>query len=106
MKYYEHLYIGAGITKNKEKILRKLEKNRPILNLYVIVLAHQEQNHLEIFDSTLLVQKIFKKEEQFVVGIADGQEEAFMLVEQITQEVYEKTGGTDICKYLLAENRN
>ena len=41
------------------------------------------------------------KEDLFVVGIASGYDEALKLVKQITEEVYEETGRTDIRNYLL-----
>ncbi|MEE1314411.1 MAG: hypothetical protein UHS49_01410 [Faecalimonas sp.] len=105
MKQYYELYISEGLKNKKEEILAKLKKRKPLLNKYLLVLAHNEQNHLEIFDSILLQQKVFAQEDLFLVGIADGYPNALELVERIAQEVYDKTGGTDIRGYLLDKQK-
>ena len=47
----------------------------------------------------------WKKRRLFVVGIADGFEEALYLVEKIAQEVYDVTGDMKIRKYLLEQQK-
>lgn len=105
MKYYHRLYVSDGLREKKEEIIYKLEHDKFQLHKYVIVLAQSEKNHLEFYDAALLLQKIYKKETLFVVGIADGYDEALLLVKQITQEVYDKTKGADIRTYLRKQQR-
>lgn len=101
MKYYYNLYVSEDLIGKQEEIIRNLEEDKWQLAKYLIVLATNEKNHLEIFDSVLLLQKTIPKEDLFVVGIAGGRERAFELVEKITGEVYDETGCINIRNYIL-----
>lgn len=105
MRYYKHLYLMKGLEKKKEKIIRKLEENKFQMNIYIITLAQNEENHLEIYDSILLLQPSFPHEDFFVVGIVKGYEDALDLVEEITQEVYNETKGADIRSFILKKEQ-
>lgn len=106
MKYYHDLYLSDSLISKKEDIIEKLEKNQWQLSKFLIVLSQSENNHLEFFDSVLLTQNLMPKEELFVIGIADSYIGAVDLVQKITEEVYEKTEGTNIRNYLLKKERN
>ena len=100
MRYYKHLYLAEGIRK-KEKVIRKLEKNQLQMNIHIITLSQNEEDQLEIYNSMILLQPEFPHDDFFVVGIAKGYEDAVEMVEEITQEVYNKTKGADIRSYIL-----
>lgn len=106
MKYYHDLYLSDSLISKKENIIEKLEKNQWQLSKFLIVLSKSENNHLEFFDSVLLTQNLMPKEELFVIGIADSYIGAMDLVQKITEEVYQKTEGTNIRNYLLNKERN
>ncbi len=101
MRYYKYLYLAEGIRKKREKIIRKLEENRLQTNIHIITLAQNEKNQLEIYNSMLFLQPDFPHDDFFVVGIAKDYEDAIEIVEEITQEVYNKTKGADIRSYIL-----
>ncbi len=105
MKYYHNLYLSEGFHGKKDIIIEKLERRQIQLNKYLVVLTKSDSNHLEFFDSVLLKQNVFQQEELFLIGIADGYYGALEMVEKITQEVYDKTKGTDIRSYLLKTQR-
>ena len=66
-----------------------------------MTLAQDEKNQLEIHRYILLLQPVFRREELLVVGISKDYEGALELVEEITQEVYNKTKSADIRSYIL-----
>lgn len=105
MKYYYALYMDEYVKENQEKIRRNIEKDKWQLEKYLIALTKNEANHLEIFNSVLLIQKAIPKEELFIVGIASGYAESLELVEKITQEVYDETSGVDIRNYILRKQQ-
>lgn len=105
MKYYHNLYLSENLVEKKDEMLYKLEHHKIQLNKYVIVLPKNGKNHLEFYDTVLLSQSFYKHQELFVVGIADGFEEALLLVKIIVQEVYDATKGADIRTYLLERQR-
>ena len=100
MRYYKHLYLAEGIKK-KEKIIRKLEEKKLQMNIHVITLARNEKNQLEIYNSMVFLQPDFPYDDFLVVGLAKGYEDAVEMVEEIAQEVYNKTRGADIRSYIL-----
>jgi hypothetical protein len=100
MRYYKHLYVAEGLRK-KEKIIRKLNNNKLQMNIHVITLANNEKNQLEIYHSMVFLQPNFPYDDLFVVGLAKGYEDAVEMVEEIAQEVYNKTKGADIRSYIL-----
>lgn len=101
MKYYDKLYMSKKLVPKRDDILKKLELGKWQLNIYLIVLARKSANQLEFYSSTMLLQEAYDKSNLLVVGIADGYDEAVKLVRQITDEVYQETGGTEIRDYLL-----
>lgn len=105
MRYYKELYLGEGLEKKKKKIIKKLEEKKFQPNVHIITLALNPQNYLEIYNSALLIQPGFPKEDFFVVGITKGYEEAVELVEEIVREVYNKTKGADVRSYILSKEQ-
>lgn len=105
MKYYHNLFISEGLKRKKEEILLKIDKNQFQFDKYVIVLSQNEKNHLDIYNSAVLLQKYHNQEGMFVVGIASGFDGALELVEKITQTVYNETKGTDIRGFLIKKQQ-
>ena len=105
MKYYYALYMDERIREKQEIVLKNIEDNKWQLEKYLIVLTKNEKNHLEIFNSVLLMQQSMSKDDLFIVGITSGYTEALEIIEKIAQEVYDKTGGIDIRKYILQKQR-
>lgn len=105
MKYYYNLYMDEYVKDNQGKIRKKIEKDKWQLQIYLITLAKNSVNHLEIFPSALLLQKAVSKDELFIVGMTSNYENALELVEKITQEVYDETGGVDIRNTILMKQK-
>lgn len=101
MKYYYNLYISDELETKKDEIISKLENGRIQINKYLIVLTQNEKNHLEFYDSVMLQQEIFSKQDLFLIGIAEGYPGALKLVEKITQDTYRETGNANIRNYIL-----
>lgn len=106
MKYYFNMYISEELVEKKAEILQKIENNQIQLNKYVIVLAKNEKNHLEFYDTALLRQDIFDKDSLFLIGLAEGHSGSAKMIEKITQEVLDESGGTDIRGYLLRKQKD
>ena len=105
MKFYCNLYLDENVSANKFEIIEKLKNSEWQLELYIIALSQNPHNHLEIYNSALLLQKSFYKRQQMIVGITRGYNEALELVEKIMKEVYDNTKGTDIKTYIIEKQR-
>ncbi len=99
MKFYKNLYIGSTI-KDAKKVKRKLIMNAGQLGIYVITLC-KGRDQLEIYNSAYLQQKYYRKYPPYIIGIANGYDEAVEIVQQIAMEAYECNGNCDLKKYIL-----
>ena len=105
MKYYHNLYMSENLEAKRTDIITNIMNNKWQFDKYLIVLTENEKNHLEFFDSVLLLQKVISKDTLFVVGIAEGYQGALEMIQRIAEEVYENTHGLDIRSYLLAKEQ-
>lgn len=101
MKLYCDLYISECWKNKKEKLIKRIRKNRLLPHMYVISLASGSQNNIEFYSGILLRQHIFNSSSLFIIGIADGYDECLAITEMIADEVYHATGGADIRGYIL-----
>ena len=100
MKWYKDLYVSDSISHKKRKILHKLKRNKLQLNVYAIVLPLGDSGILEVYPAFVFLQKIYKKQNIFILGLASDREEAYELVEKIVMDCYKYTGHFDIKKYI------
>lgn len=103
MRWYRKLYIGKTAKKKRYEIVWKVKHRAGMLGVYVITLASNEKNLLDIIDSSVLLQPFYKNENIFIVGIACGYEEAVELAARIVEELYRKTGEFQIRKFITNE---
>jgi hypothetical protein len=91
MKWYRKLYLGENAKMNRFSI-----------DTYLITLPSNDENLLDVFQANMLLQPYYKKADRdiFVIGIANGKDEAYEVVRDIIDDVYSHTGAFDIKKYL------
>ena len=104
MKWYKKLYLGENAEKSRYKVFGRIKTNKFSFNTYLIVLPSNKENLLDIISANMLLQPYFKKKENrdhlYVLGIADGKDEALEVVRTIIDEVYTNTGSFNISGYL------
>lgn len=100
MTWYEDLYVGESIVHKTSKIKWKIRHNAGQLNIYVISLASNEANLLDIIPAQELLQKGYPKRDMHVIGLAKGYDEAVDVAVSIVDEVYRSTGAFDVRSYL------
>ncbi|MGN0142183.1 MAG: hypothetical protein ACI4AD_08135 [Roseburia sp.] len=100
MVWYEDLYVGESIIHKTNKIKWKIRHNAGQIDIYVISLASNGKDLLDIIPSRELLQKAYPKRELYVVGLAKGYEEALTVAVSIVDEVYQQTGGFDVRSFL------
>lgn len=101
MKFYKKLYIGDTIKKPR-RVKWKLKHNAGQLNIFVLTLA-EGNDQLEIYHCAFLQQAYYKKNPPYVIGIANGYEEAVAIVCKITEETLLATGGANLKEYLFSK---
>lgn len=100
MKWYDKLYLGEKAAPKALKMKWKISHNAGMISAYVITLASNPDNLMDIIPSRELLQKGYPKEDMIIIGLALGYEEALQVVTNIIQDTYEHTGGTDVESYL------
>lgn len=100
MKFYEDLYVGESLKEKKAKIIERLRKGKPQLSCYVITFTENPANQVEFFDSVLLTQKNYQRNNLLIVGIAGCYDEALQLIQKMTEDTYSENGNADIRTYL------
>lgn len=99
MIFYKNLYIGDTVKKPK-KAIKKLKRHKKQPWLYVIA-YDGETDRLTVYHSLMLLQWYYKKNPPAcIVGIANGREEAFDVIEQIAQDALAATGEVSLVSYL------
>lgn len=101
LTWYNRLYIGNNAKRKANQVIRRLNDQKIVAGVYLVTLASNEKNQLDILSAYNLVQPIVYRMCPMVVGIASGYDEAVELVVQITMEAVEKTGRADLRKYLM-----
>ncbi len=100
MKWYDKLYIGESIKGKEKRIRWKIEHNAGMLSVYVITLASNPDNLLDMISSKELMQRAYPKEALRIIGLAGGYDEGIRLIAQIIDDTYQNTGDTDVYNYL------
>lgn len=100
MIWYDDLYVSENIRKKAGKIKWKIDHNAGLLQMYVIALAGNSKNLLEIISTKELMQRNYPKKGLVIVGMAKGYEEAVAIAATIIVETMNELGNTDVKKYL------
>lgn len=102
LTFYPRLYVGAGIKHGKlDKIKKKLVHKPLFVGVYVITLARNASDQLEIFDAKQLTQHYYEKYPLQIIGIAKDYEDALEVIEKIVQECLSKRGDCKLKEYLI-----
>lgn len=99
MNFYKNLYIGDTVKK-PEKAIRKLKRHKKQPWLYVIV-YDKETDRLAVYHSLMLLQWYYNENPPAcIVGLANGREEAFEVIERIAKESLDSIGQVRLVTYL------
>lgn len=100
MIFFEDLYLGETVAPKKNQILKKLNKNDKIPDLYLITISMQSDNMLDLIPQWEVLQKGYPKDEIRVVGLANGKKEAMAVVQIIVEQSMKETGSADVREFL------
>lgn len=105
MVWDEDLYVGKSIEQKADRVKWKICHNAGQLHIYVITLASNEQNLLDIIPAAELLQRAYPKNNLYVIGLAKGYDEAIEVAASIVMDVYQRTGGFAVRNYLAGKRR-
>lgn len=99
MRWALNLYTTEKTKKKLPKIMWKMKRRRIQPGIWLITIASNPENLLDIFQSIYYLQPAFLKQNPDIVGIAEDEEAAKELVVQMLQDIYEKNGNFDVRSY-------
>lgn len=99
MRWAVNLYTTEKTKKLLPRIMQKVRKSKVQPGIWLITLASNEQNLLDIFHSIYYVQPMFAKLNPDIVGIGESEEAAKELVVKILEDVYKENGDFNVRAY-------
>ena len=96
----EALYV-AGIPEKKQKrIMKSIEKKRPVKDVYLVTAPSDERNCLEYVGANQMLQPYFRKKEVVVYGLAGSEAAAQELAAAMLCDTYLATGEFRVIPHL------
>lgn len=105
MIWYRDLYISENIRRKAARVKWKIVHNAGQIDIYVLTLAANPNDQLDIIPAVQLLQKAYPKRDMVVIGLAKGYDEAIQLVCEIAEEVKRETGSLKIREYIETKNQ-
>ena len=99
MRFAINLYTTEKTRKTLTRIMRRTKSRRLQPGIWLITIASNEKNLLDIFHSIHYMQPMFETLNPDIVGIAESEDAAKELLIQITEDVYRETGSFDVRSY-------
>lgn len=99
MRCAVNLYTTEKTKKMLPRIMHKLRTRKLQPGIWLITIASNKQNLLDIFHSVYYMQPMFEKLNPDIVGIAESEDAAKELLIRITEEIYRETGSFDVRTY-------
>ena len=100
MEWYKKLYTGESIQDKSEKIKWNINHNAGQIQIYIISLASNPKNLLDIIPAWEVMQKGYPKKDLKIAGLAGSYDEALEVAVSIVDEVYRNTGAFFVRSYL------
>lgn len=104
MKWHKDLYVGKQVRKHEKRIRRRLESGKTDVGHYLITLAENKHDQLDIINTVFLMRKERRETLPEIVGIAGSEDEAIELVEEMTQNCFAETGSANLREYFAQNN--
>ena len=100
MRWYEDLYLSENIAGKGILFREEIESGKYRRNLYLITLAVNERDMLDIRKAAALTRVKLRDTLPMIIGMASGYDQALGLAQKIVSDCYEQTGGADIRGFL------
>lgn len=100
LTWYQDLYVDPQIKKKKKKIIWNINHGAGTIGIYIITLATNEKNLMDILPANILLQKTLRQSCPMIIGLAGSYEAAVEMVRVIIENMYNETQGFNIKEYL------
>lgn len=103
MRVSKRLLVGANAAPHRDSIIWRMKKGKKQKDLFVMTLAANPVNLLEMYPEDAVVQPYFLQSDLVVIGLAIGKGEADELIRSTIEKIYGETGGLNVRAYFGEE---
>lgn len=82
-----------------KRIKKRLSLGKPVVGVYLVALASNRENLIDIMDVKELIFPYYKRQRIDVIGMAYSKDAAMELTADIVNTVFLETGGFDVRAY-------
>lgn len=99
MRWAVNLYTTEKTKRALPRIKHKLRTRRPQPGIFLITLASNEKNLLDLIQAVFYIQPMLQKMNPDIVGVAENEDAAKEMILKITEDVYKKQGNFAVRTY-------
>lgn len=103
VRWCEKLYTDETVGKKPEKWKKKVEKEKPAIDLYCVCIASNPDNLFDIINCNEMLFRYYKRNTVTVAGLARSREAAVALVEEMVEDMLESSGTLNVKEYFRLE---
>lgn len=100
LEWLENLYVSDSAAKNVHKTIRRINQKKLTPGIYLLTLPCNDRNTMDIISASMLLQETVRRRCPRIIGIANGKEDAYALMQEIVEETYRETGTFRVKEYL------
>lgn len=100
MDWYTQLYVSENLKEKKNKIIDKIERGVGTPGIYLITLASNEKNLLDILSADQLFWPVMHRLCPVIVGMTRSYEEATEIAASMILDAHKETGSFRVEPYL------
>ena len=94
------MYLGESVKGQVRKIRKKLWTNAGQPGIYLLTIARNPSEQLDLIPAYVFSQEQFPKEDLHIIGIAGSKEEAVLVVQSLAEETLREQGNANMREYL------
>lgn len=95
----KNMRCGEKVVHSRKKLIRRITRRKPVINIYCIAIASNARNLLDIYNANELMLPYYKKTRLHMVGLARGRDEALQLAADMITEIYLETDSFNVRDY-------
>ena len=106
LKWRDPLYVGESAKRSERRIRRRLDAGRADVGHYVVTLAANGVDELDVVGTGFLAQDALRDRLPLIVGLAGSRKEALGLVRTMAEDCVRETGGVRLRAYLTEDGKD
>jgi hypothetical protein len=105
IKWASNLYFSEDFKQQKKrKTMKSIDRGEMTFEVYCITFASNSHNLFDIINANELLFPYYARQEIYILGLAGSKGQARILVKDMLEEIYNKTGDFKVREYFKAKD--